>query len=167
MCIRDRDKLEGPQYAARRAELRREAGEAARARDRQAAVALQNEAEESGATEEEASSDGRENDESRKTAGWHEGCSENRRQTTKRDRKRQTPKGGRRLAPHSLLLKKIPVWWRFGLGVDFQQVQGRFLETNSSWTPPNFQEISGKLINHKHTCAGEFYYTYTSRELHV
>ena len=33
---------------------RREAGEAARARDRQAAVALQNEAEESGATEEEA-----------------------------------------------------------------------------------------------------------------
>ena len=28
------DKLEGPQYAARRAELRREAGEAARARDR-------------------------------------------------------------------------------------------------------------------------------------
>ena len=48
------DKLEGPQYAARRAELRREAGEAARARDRQAAVALQNEAEESGATEEEA-----------------------------------------------------------------------------------------------------------------
>ena len=54
-----------------------------------------------------------------------------------------------------------------GLGVDFQQVQGRFLETNSSLTPPNFQEISGKLINHKHTCAGEFYYTYTSRELHV
>ena len=49
------DKLEGPQYAARRAELRREAGdEAARARDRQAAVALRNEAEESGATEEEA-----------------------------------------------------------------------------------------------------------------
>ena len=48
------DKLEGPQYAARRAELRREAGDAARARDRQAAVALQNEAEESGATEEEA-----------------------------------------------------------------------------------------------------------------
>ena len=46
------DKLDGPQYAARRAELRREAGEAARARDRQAAVALQNEAEESGATEE-------------------------------------------------------------------------------------------------------------------
>ena len=50
-------------------------------------------------------SDRRENDESRKTAGWHEGCSENRRQTAKRDRKRQTPKGGRRLAPHSPLLK--------------------------------------------------------------
>ena len=46
--------LEGPQYAARRAELRREAGKAARARDRQAAVAMQNEAGESGATEEEA-----------------------------------------------------------------------------------------------------------------
>ena len=37
--------------------------------------------------------DRRENVESRKTAGWHEGCSENRRQTAKRDRKRQTPKG--------------------------------------------------------------------------
>ena len=48
------DKLEGPLYAARRAELRRQAGEAVRARDRQAAVALRNEAEESGATEEEA-----------------------------------------------------------------------------------------------------------------
>ena len=34
--------------------MRREAGEAARARDRQAAAASQNEAEESGATEEEA-----------------------------------------------------------------------------------------------------------------
>ena len=33
------DKLEGPKYAARRAELRRKAGEAARARDRQAAAA--------------------------------------------------------------------------------------------------------------------------------
>ena len=29
----------------------------------------------------------------RKTAGWHEGCSENRRQTAKRDKKRQAPKG--------------------------------------------------------------------------
>ena len=87
------DKLEEPQYAATRAELRREAGEAARARDRQAAVALQNEAEESGATEEEATGAGRENDESRKTAGRHKGGSENRRQTAKRDRKRQTPKG--------------------------------------------------------------------------
>ena len=42
-----------------------------------------------------------------KTAGWHEGCSENRRGTAKRDRKRQTPKGGRRLAPHSPLLKSL------------------------------------------------------------
>ena len=35
---------EGPKYAARRAELRREAREAARARDRQTAAASQNEA---------------------------------------------------------------------------------------------------------------------------
>ena len=48
------DRLEGPGYAARRAELRREAGEAARARDRQAASSSQNEAEESGATEKDA-----------------------------------------------------------------------------------------------------------------
>ena len=48
------DKLEGPKYAARRAELRRKAGEAARARDRLAAAASQDEAEESDATEEEA-----------------------------------------------------------------------------------------------------------------
>jgi len=47
------DKLEGPKYAARRAELRRKAGEAARARDRQAAAASQDEADESDATEEE------------------------------------------------------------------------------------------------------------------
>ena len=37
------DKLEGPKYAARRAELRRKAREAARARERQAAAASQNE----------------------------------------------------------------------------------------------------------------------------
>ena len=48
------DKLEGPKYAARRAELRRKAGEAARARERQAAAASQDEAEEGDATEEEA-----------------------------------------------------------------------------------------------------------------
>ena len=47
------DRLEGPGYAARRAELRRKAQEAARTRDRQAA-ASQDEAEESDATEEEA-----------------------------------------------------------------------------------------------------------------
>ena len=44
------DKLEGPKYAARRAELRR----AARARERQAAAPSQDEAEESDATEDEA-----------------------------------------------------------------------------------------------------------------
>ena len=47
------DKLEGPNYAARRAELRREAREAARARDRQTAAAFQNEAEESDESEDE------------------------------------------------------------------------------------------------------------------
>ena len=46
------DRLEGPGYAARRAELRRKAKEAARTRDRQAA-APQDEAEENDATEEE------------------------------------------------------------------------------------------------------------------
>ena len=45
------DKLEGPNYAARRAELRREAREAARAR--QTAAASQNEAEESDESEDE------------------------------------------------------------------------------------------------------------------
>jgi len=48
------DRLEGPGYAARRAELRRKTKEAARTRERQAAAAAQNEAEESDATEEEA-----------------------------------------------------------------------------------------------------------------
>jgi len=48
------DKLEGPKYAARRAELRRKAGEAARARERQAAAPSRNEAEEGDATEDEA-----------------------------------------------------------------------------------------------------------------
>ena len=47
------DRLEGPKYAARRAELRRKAGEAARARDRQAAAASQDEADESDARTEE------------------------------------------------------------------------------------------------------------------
>ena len=50
------DKLEGPKYAARRADLRREAREAAIARDRslsQAAAASQNEAEESDESEDE------------------------------------------------------------------------------------------------------------------
>ena len=52
------DRLEGPGYAARRAELRRKAQEAARTRDRHAAAASQNEAEESDATEEEATREG-------------------------------------------------------------------------------------------------------------
>ena len=56
-------------------------------------------------------SDKGEHDEKWANASWHEGCSENRRETAKRDRKRRTPKGGRRLAHHTPLLK-IPVWWR-------------------------------------------------------
>ena len=56
-------------------------------------------------------SDKGEHDEKGATARWHEGRSENRRETAKRDRKRRTPKGGRRLAHHTPLLK-IPVWWR-------------------------------------------------------
>ena len=48
------DRLEGPRYAARRAELRRKAGEEARARERQATAPSQDEAEESDVTEEEA-----------------------------------------------------------------------------------------------------------------
>ena len=47
------DKLEGPKYAERRAELRRKAREAARARDRQTTAASQNEAEESDELEDE------------------------------------------------------------------------------------------------------------------
>ena len=67
------DKLEGPKYAARRAELRRKAREAARARDRRAAAAAsQNEAEESDESEHRGGSDRRENDESVTTARWHE-----------------------------------------------------------------------------------------------
>ena len=60
------DKLEGPKYAARRAELRRKAREAARARERQAAAPSQDEA------EEEATNKG-EHDEKGATARWHEG----------------------------------------------------------------------------------------------
>ena len=81
------DKLEGPKYAVRRAELRR----AARARERQAAP-LQDEARR-GERRDRGRSDKRENDESGTTARWHEGCSENRRGTAKGDRKRQTTKG--------------------------------------------------------------------------
>ena len=91
------DKLEGPKYAATRAELRRKAKEfynkakeAARTRDRSAgggAVAERGR----GERRDRGRSDKGENDESGTTARWHEGCSENRRETAKRDRKRQTP----------------------------------------------------------------------------
>ena len=69
------DKLEGPKYAARRAELRRKAREEARARERrrQAAAPSQNEADESDATRDRGRSDKRENEESGTTVRWHEG----------------------------------------------------------------------------------------------
>ena len=103
------DRLEGPGYAARRAELRRKAKEAARTRDRQAAVASQNEAEESDATEEEVTR------ESTTRRGRPRGGTKIAARIGERLRreigKRRTPKGGRRLAHHTPLLK-IPVWWR-------------------------------------------------------
>ena len=83
------DRLEGPGYAARREELRRKAKEAERTRERQAAAASQNEAEEK--RRDRRRSDKGEHDEKGATARWHEDCSENRRETAKRDRKRQTP----------------------------------------------------------------------------
>ena len=83
-------------------------GRRTRARERQAAP-LQDEAEESDATEEEATRERTTRVD--RPARWHEGCSENRRETAKRDRKRRTPKGELRLAHHTPLLE-IPVWWR-------------------------------------------------------
>ena len=74
------DKLEGPKYAERRAELRRKAREAATARDRQTTAASQNDAVESDESGEETageSDSGRENDEGGKNARWHEGRCEN------------------------------------------------------------------------------------------
>ena len=84
------DRLEGPGYAARRAELRRKAKEAARTRDRPTAAASQNETDR-GERRDRGRSDKGEHDEKGATARWHEGRSENRRETAKRDRKRQTP----------------------------------------------------------------------------
>ena len=96
------DKLEGPKYSERRAaELRRARGERSSESKGSAdgsGVSERAEAEESDESEDETQE---ENDESEKTARRHEGRCENWRETAKRDRKRQTPKGGRRLAPHS------------------------------------------------------------------
>ena len=70
--------------------MRRKANEAARTRDRQA-VASQDEAEENDATEEEMTRE-RTTRVGRPRGGMKlEGCSEKRRETAKRDRKRQTP----------------------------------------------------------------------------
>ena len=93
------------QHAARRTELRRKAKGAARTRDRQAA-APQDEAEENDACDRGGSDKG-ENDESGTAAMWHEGCSEKRRETAKRDTKKQTPQGRRRLAHHTPLLLEV------------------------------------------------------------
>ena len=105
------DKLEGPKYAARRAELRR----AARARERQAAAPSQDEAEESDATEEEATRE-RTTRVGRPRGGMKvEACSERIGEGLRREigRKKERgcrrprgrggecrPKGGRRLATH-------------------------------------------------------------------
>ena len=86
------DKLEGPQYAARK-----ESGTAPRGRrshESKGPTGGGGAAERGrGERRDRGRSDRKEKDEGRKTAGWHKGCSENRRQTAKRDRKRQTPKG--------------------------------------------------------------------------
>ena len=102
---RGQDMQQGGRSCAERRKKPREQGNS------RAAAAAQNEAEESDATEEEATRESTSHDEKGATARWHESCSENRRETAKRDRKRRTPKGGRRLAHHTPLLK-IPVWWR-------------------------------------------------------
>ena len=103
------DRLEGPGYAARRTELRRKG---ARSSENKGPAGGGGVAERGrGERRDRRRSDKGKNDESGTTARWHEGCSENRRETAKRDRKRRTPKGGRRLAHHTPLLK-IPVWWR-------------------------------------------------------
>ena len=87
------DKLEGPQYAIR-SEESGTAPRGRRSRESKGPTGSSGAAERGrGERSDRGRSDGRENDESRKTAGWHEGCSENRRQTAKRDTKRQAPKG--------------------------------------------------------------------------
>ena len=74
------DKLEGPKYAARkgrvtpRGESKGSAGSGVVAERGR------------GERRDRGRSDKRENDESGTTARWHEGCSENRRGTAKRDR---------------------------------------------------------------------------------
>ena len=70
------DKLEGPKYAASRAELRRKAREAARARGRQTTAASQNEAEESDESGEETAGE-RTTRVGRTRGGMNEGRCEN------------------------------------------------------------------------------------------
>ena len=87
------DKLEGPKYAARRAEAAAtKAGEEARARERQAAAASQDEADENDATEEETTG-GRTTRVGRPRGGMKVAARIGARGTAKGDRKRQTTKG--------------------------------------------------------------------------
>ena len=82
------DRLEGPGYAARRTELRRK-GERSRENKGPAGGGVAGRGRRE--RRDRGGSDKGENDESGTTARWHEGCSEKRRETAKRDRKRQTP----------------------------------------------------------------------------
>ena len=87
------DRLEGLGYAARRAELRRKAQQTSRENKGPACgggVAERGR----GERRDRGRSDKGEHDEKGATARWHEGCSENRRETAKRDRKRRTPRVG-------------------------------------------------------------------------
>ena len=102
------DRLEGPGYAAR-TEEDGAAPKGARSSENKGPAGGGGVAERGrGERRDRRRSDKGKNDESGTTARWHEGCSENRRETAKRDRKRRTPKGGRRLAHHTPLLK-IPL----------------------------------------------------------
>ena len=98
--------------------MRQKAKEAERTRERQAAAAAQNEAEVRGERRDRAQRKKRQARARRRREGGDREVARRvearigeRLRSWKRDRKRRTPKGGRRLAHHTPLLK-IPVWWR-------------------------------------------------------
>ena len=78
------DRLEGPGYAARRTELRRTKGERSRENKGPAGGGVAGRGRRE--RRDRGGNDKGENDESGTTARWHEGCSEKRRETAKRDR---------------------------------------------------------------------------------